>query len=699
MGILSNPQQRQKIVDTIAKYNNKICFLCYVAGVAWFLALAYPPMNAKNYFSENALLPGLVENEFYSSADIKTYIEEYRAELKKDARKVPREWVYEKLRSIGLDTYIHNYSIRYPLGITKDKMVPGQNVYGILRAPRAASNEALVMSSPLRAKESDLTSTTGGIAVMLAIARFFRQKTYWAKDIIFLFTDHEQIGIQAWLDGYHDIEAEYIQPGELMGHSGQIQAALNLEIPAGNILSYNVKIEGLNGQLPNLDFFNLVVRLCKREGVDVTLHKQNDPFLWNTLPGYRSSLSNMMQMMWTQASGISSGNHGLFLRYHIEALTLEGIAAKKGQLRGLEKAGRVIEGVFRSLNNLLERFHQSFFFYILPTTSNYISIGIYMPPFGLICAAGLIKAIALWVALSAREDENKEITKKEETDDEQDDTKESTDKENTGEERENSLAEDIKDKSKDEEELLRRLKETLGEEDVGSLNPDKQQQLQDLLDDVAEPPTGLLSILPLILISMLMGVLSYTGPEFITSVAPPIRMKIDDVIAFGLMALFTASLLFPRMVGRKSDHAKNLAFDWELLKSLALIFQSLVLFSISLMNISLAFFLAVVLVPVTVIVHPTHSRMLNLIQKAVVFLISPASMVLAAAMISCIGEKSTFLGMMGLSWDTTKHGLLLTIIDNYFFSSWMYPFFSLLILPNWLFFWGIIHCQLPKSTS
>ena len=36
---------------------------------------------------------------------------------------------------------------------------------------------------------------------------------------------------------------------------------------------------------------------------------------------------------------------------------------------------RVLEGIFRSLNNLLERFHQSFFFYLMPATSRYISIG------------------------------------------------------------------------------------------------------------------------------------------------------------------------------------------------------------------------------------------------------------------------------------------------------------------------------------
>ena len=52
---------------------------------------------------------------------------------------------------------------------------------------------------------------------------------------------------------------------------------------------------------------------------------------------------------------------------------------------------RVVEGVFRSLNNLLERFHQSFFFYLLPSTDRYVSIGLYMPPFALMAIAGVIK--------------------------------------------------------------------------------------------------------------------------------------------------------------------------------------------------------------------------------------------------------------------------------------------------------------------
>nr|CAD7399830.1 unnamed protein product [Timema cristinae] len=59
----------------------------------------------------------------------------------------------------------------------------------------------------------------------------------------------------------------------------------------------------------------------------------------------------------------------------------------------------VMEGLFRSLNNLLERFHQSYFFYLQPTTDRYISIGMYMPPLGLLCAALLIKAFGLWLRM------------------------------------------------------------------------------------------------------------------------------------------------------------------------------------------------------------------------------------------------------------------------------------------------------------
>lgn len=47
---------------------------------------------------------------------------------------------------------------------------------------------------------------------------------------------------------------------------------------------------------------------------------------------------------------------------------------------------RVTEGGLRSLNNILEKFHQSYFLYILPSTHKFVSVAFYMPIIGLLLA-------------------------------------------------------------------------------------------------------------------------------------------------------------------------------------------------------------------------------------------------------------------------------------------------------------------------
>jgi glycosylphosphatidylinositol transamidase len=86
----------------------------------------------------------------------------------------------------------------------------------------------------------------------------------------------------------------------------------------------------------------------------------------------------MIGMALKQATGMPSGNHGLFHRFGIEAVTIESVLRKRSSNRGFpvsDTMGRIIEGVFRSLNNLLERFHQSFFFYLAsPQHCSFLSI-------------------------------------------------------------------------------------------------------------------------------------------------------------------------------------------------------------------------------------------------------------------------------------------------------------------------------------
>ena len=255
-----------------------------------------------------------------------------------------------------------------------------------------------------------------------------------------------------------------IKAGELESRSGSIQAAINLELPGDSVHRFNIKLEGLNGQLPNLDLVNTVSRLCRREGIPPTLHKrvwiylvsrfssknpwisgaghllfdlsflQANPSNSESYEGFQQNLRTMLATMWDQAPGFPTGNHGLFHRYHIEAVTLQGYRLKTSSkmAAGFPEMGRycfsaftfkillkcwkiistefcdayeklinyekfrVVEGIFRSLNNLLERFHQSFFFYLLPATDRYVSIGLYMPPFGLLALPVVIKISFLW---------------------------------------------------------------------------------------------------------------------------------------------------------------------------------------------------------------------------------------------------------------------------------------------------------------
>jgi glycosylphosphatidylinositol transamidase len=58
-----------------------------------------------------------------------------------------------------------------------------------------------------------------------------------------------------------------IFPAELTGRSGAIQACINLELGTDYVTYLNVKTEGLNGQLPNLDLVNTVVKLTKQHNI------------------------------------------------------------------------------------------------------------------------------------------------------------------------------------------------------------------------------------------------------------------------------------------------------------------------------------------------------------------------------------------------------------------------------------------------
>ncbi|CAG2177702.1 unnamed protein product, partial [Oppiella nova] len=355
----------------------------------------------RTYFSDNALLPGLVQREF----TLKEMAEQTLNSLNKLSEEIPEntvpyEWLSSQFKQIGLEVYSHNFTFNYPFA--SKPQYSGKNIYAILRSGRTGSTEALVLSSPYRTKLSPHSSTLPGIALMISLAKYFSRQTYWAKDIIFLISEYELIGMQSWLNAYHNIDTTpVLNHGILESRSGAIQAAINLEIHSQISSHLDIKIEGLNGQLPNLDLFNVAVELCTRESVSATFHGRSQPIETNDFDLWKEYATTTASMMISQGIALPTGAHGLFQRFAIQAITLEASEVdnkKDSYMRtSLLQMGRVVEGIFRSLNNLLERFNRSYYFYLLSSTRRYISIGYYMIPFGLLAAPLVLNALYLYL--------------------------------------------------------------------------------------------------------------------------------------------------------------------------------------------------------------------------------------------------------------------------------------------------------------
>ena len=153
----------------------------------------------------------------------------------------------------------------------------------------------------------------------------------------------------------------------------------------------HISYDGLNGQLPNLDLFNTAVSVSSgQHGIPAVLQR-----MWKHDDIYEERLRTIFRSMTNQGLGHATGPHSSFIPYHVDAVTLSTVGEGWQDDMAL---GRVVESLFRSLNNLMEHFHQSFFLYLLMQTNRFVSIGTYLPSAMLVSASFTIMALALWIA-------------------------------------------------------------------------------------------------------------------------------------------------------------------------------------------------------------------------------------------------------------------------------------------------------------
>jgi glycosylphosphatidylinositol transamidase len=360
--------------------------LCILAGVVLLLLLPLNNYSRHTYVSENALLPGQVHTYFGGSEHnvFRAYRQEVNALVDK-----PRDERVQRLREIfasnGLKVATQKYE--YPELASN---ITGENVYAVLQGPRADATEAIVLIGAWR--NMDMEINQSGVALVLTLARYFKRWSLWSKDIIFIIPDDSTSGPQAWVDAYHDAhDPRFVAP--LTIKSGALQGAVAVDYPAGpwghRFDKLHIIYDGVNGRLPNLDLFNTAVSVASGQmGISCTLQRA-----WNHGDSYKERLTTLARGMLNQAIGHATGPHSGFMRYHVDAITLQTVGDGWHDEMGL---GRSIEGLFRSLNNLLEHLHQSFFFYLLMSSDRFVSIGTYLPSAMCIAASFSIMAIALW---------------------------------------------------------------------------------------------------------------------------------------------------------------------------------------------------------------------------------------------------------------------------------------------------------------
>lgn len=331
----------------------------------------------------------------------------------------------------------------------------GINTVGIIRAPHGDGKEAIVMVTPYNSVKTTMSEAVS-LGVAYSVISLLSRVNWLAKDIIWLAADSrhgEYAAVAAWLKDYYTLSygdlkqnldmcstsssrVPELSPVKGDGVSngfrraGTMAAALVIKVADSNTKTeknvLKIYAEASNGQMPNLDLINIVNYLAVHgQGLQVRVEK-----IWSLLdfwwlhslgkllellgkvarslnPDWKFGISvsdyvegcaTLASSLYNQALGVPSGPHGAFRDYQVDAITMEFSPRFSSSQRVLFllHVGRLVEGVIRSVNNLLEKFHQSFFLYLMTSPSRFVSVGVYMIAFALLIAPLPLVAAALF---------------------------------------------------------------------------------------------------------------------------------------------------------------------------------------------------------------------------------------------------------------------------------------------------------------
>lgn len=361
------------ILPKLFKMLPRLSFILALASVLWLLVLPLDGQFRNTYISENALMPGQVTSYFRESEW--NYVRGFRSEVS--------QWDFSEAsqENVVLEQWLQDFG--WSTSQYYDHKTNTTTMYSLMHAPRGDNTEALVLVVPYYTAEG--VPNLGGMSLGPALANYFARMSIWSKNIILVFPKNSHAVLRSWVEAYHTT---------LDATAGSIEAALVIEY-ASDVDSFShieISYEGLNGQLPNLDLINTVTTVCGHEGIKVSVQRTVKEDLdkqdyWQRLRvlawGFlRLATAGLLEKL---APGCEA-----FSGWQIQAITITAVGSDGPDIT---QFGRIVDSTFRSVNNLLEKFHQSFFFYLLLSPKHFVSIGTYLPAAVLVAVSFAISSL------------------------------------------------------------------------------------------------------------------------------------------------------------------------------------------------------------------------------------------------------------------------------------------------------------------
>ncbi|GJJ12663.1 hypothetical protein Clacol_006907 [Clathrus columnatus] len=329
------------------------------------------------------------------------YLDQLEELINKNASHLERaEFLRREFIAEGLPSETQSYTFESPLGPST-----GVNAYAIYSAPRTAGTEAMVVAA-------SWTSINGnpnlrGIATLLSLSRYLKRYSLWSKDIVFVVSDGYLEGMQAWLSAYHGIQQSNLHAAPLTLHSGVIWTAFAIDYSGHSFSHLGIFYEGLNGRLPNQDLMNSVNVVATHTGhVPIILYDKPDEQLRESVKHTISGLttSNDVVNYFVRAQHIESMRSPCLLSLPqalMDSMPSDGESVNERNFAVTSfPLNSIMESSLRTMNNLLERLHASFFFYLLTGPNSFLKIGEYLPSVILISTSMMFGGLRLWVDAS-----------------------------------------------------------------------------------------------------------------------------------------------------------------------------------------------------------------------------------------------------------------------------------------------------------